>query len=272
MPMAMKFRPPTLSGELLWNLTLRELRGKYRRSFLGWSWSLLNPLALVVIYGFVFGVVFGSSPPIGDPSGIDNYALYLLSGVLPWGFYNLITGLGMNAMIGNGGLVRKVAFPRETLVFAQSLFSLVQFSIEMVLLTAIMSIAGSLAWAWSPVTAFLMVLLALFSTGIGLVLSVVAVYFRDLPYLWTIVTQVYFFVTPIIYDRALLEDRVSSFVYFLLEWNPMAVYIRAFRHTLYDGAAPSWGTLTYLTVVALMSLAFGWFVFQKLNRRLAEEI
>lgn len=261
-----------MSGELLWNLTLRELRGKYRRSFLGWSWSLLNPLALVVIYGFVFGVVFGSSPPTGNPSGIHNYALYLLSGILPWGFYNLITGLGLGAMIGNGGLVRKVAFPRETLVFAQSLFSFVQFTIEITLLTVIVSIAGSMAWAWTPATLILMILLAIFSSGIALGLSVVAVYFRDLPYLWTIVTQVYFFVTPIIYDAALLKDRVSRPVFLLLDWNPMAVFIRSFRHTLYDGALPSVGRLVYLLVVSFVSLGIGWFIFQKMNRRLAEEI
>jgi ABC-type polysaccharide/polyol phosphate export permease len=220
----------------------------------------------------VFGVVFGSVPPVGDPSGLSNYALYLLSGVLPWGFYNLVTGLGLNAMLGNGGLVRKVAFPRETLVFAQTLFSVVQFSIEMTLLTVIMTIAGSMAWAWSPVTALLMVLLAVFSTGIGLVLSVVAVYFRDLPYLWTIITQVYFFVTPIIYDKAILKDRVSSLAYWFLEWNPMAVFVRSFRHTMYDGASPSLGTLLYLVAVSSISLIAGWLIFRKLNRRLAEEI
>lgn len=261
-----------MSGELLWNLTLRELRGKYRRSFLGWSWSLLNPLALVVIYGFVFGVVFGATPPTGDPSGIANYALYLLSGILPWGFYNLITGLGLGAMIGNGGLVRKVAFPRETLVFAQSLFSFVQFTIEIALLTVIVSIAGSLAWAWTPMTVFLMVLLAIFASGISLGLSVIAVYFRDLPYLWTIITQVYFFVTPIVYDAAVLEDRVSKPIILLLDWNPMAVFIQSFRRVLYDGAFPELGSVGYLCGVSLVSLGVGWFVFQKMNRRLAEEI
>jgi ABC-type polysaccharide/polyol phosphate export permease len=262
----------TFSTELLWNLTLRELRGKYRRSFLGWAWSLLNPLASVVIYGFVFGVVFGSSPPVGDPSGLDNYALYLLSGVLPWGFYNLITGLGLNAMISNGGLVRKVAFRRETLVYAQSLFSFVQFTIEIALLTVIVSVAGSHAWVWVPMTLVLMLLLMIFATGIGLALSAIAVYFRDLPYLWTIITQVYFFVTPIIYDRALLKGRVSNFVYVLLEWNPMAMFVRSFRHTLYDGTGPLLVNVLYLTAISVLSFALGLFVFGRLNRRLAEEI
>jgi len=77
------------SQNLLWNLTLRELRSKYRRSFLGWAWSMLNPLSNMVIYWFVFGVVFGATAPTGDPSGIQVYALYLLTGILPWGFFDL---------------------------------------------------------------------------------------------------------------------------------------------------------------------------------------
>jgi len=263
---------PKIPAELLWNLTLRELRGKYRRSFLGWTWSLLNPLASVVIYGFVFGVVFGATAPTGDPSGITNYALFLLAGILPWGFFNLVTGLGLGSLTGNSGLVRKVAFPRETLVLAQSLFSLVQFSIEISLLVVILSIVGSGAWMWIPVTIVLMLLLAMFATGIGLILSVVGVYFRDLPYLWTIITQVYFFVTPIIYNQDVLKERVSPFALTLLEWNPMAVFVRSFRHVMYDGAAPPWSQLAYMLVVSLVSMFFGLYVFRSLNRRVAEEI
>ena len=126
-----QFKRLSDSRELLWNLTLRELRSKYRRSFLGWSWSLLNPLALVAIYGFVFGVVFGAEAPVGNPSGLTTYALYLLTGLLPWSFFGLVTGLGLSSLIGNAGLVRKVAFARETLVFSQAIFGFVQHCIEM---------------------------------------------------------------------------------------------------------------------------------------------
>ena len=96
------------SRNLLWNLTLRELRAKYRRSLLGWGWSMLNPLSQMLIYSVVFGSIFGVKTRVGDPSGIDIYGLYLLSGILPWGFINLISGLGMQALTGNSALVRKV--------------------------------------------------------------------------------------------------------------------------------------------------------------------
>ncbi len=127
------------SRELLWNLTLRELRTKYRRSVLGWTWSLLNPLATVVIYGFVFGTLFGSTAPVGDPSGLDNFALYLLCALLPWNFFTLVQNTAMGSIIGNAGLVRKVAFPREVLVLAQVGHGLVQFSIEMSLLAVVLA-------------------------------------------------------------------------------------------------------------------------------------
>ena len=110
------------SQNLLWNLTLRELRSKYRRSLLGWAWSMLNPLSSMLIYWFVFGVVFGATAPIGDPSGIEIYALYLLSGILPWGFFSLVTNLGLSSLLGNSGLVKKVYLAWETLVFAQVIF------------------------------------------------------------------------------------------------------------------------------------------------------
>src|SRR5829696_3886036 len=136
------------SRELLWNLTLRELRTKYRRSFLGWAWSMLNPLSQILIYGFVFGTLFDSTPPIGDPSGLDNFALWLLCGLLPWNFFGLVTSLGLGAVSANSGLVRRVAFPREVLVFSNVLHACVQFSIEMALLCVVLLIAGSPFLPW----------------------------------------------------------------------------------------------------------------------------
>lgn len=260
------------SRDLLWNLTLRELRGKYRRSFLGWGWSLLNPLALVAIYSFVFGVVFGAEAPVGVKSGVHVYAVYLLCGLLPWSFFNLITNLGMNSMVGNAGLVRKVAFPRQTLVFAQSIFSFVQFSIEISLLSVILLILGSPLWLWIPVVFLLMMLLGVFATGIGLCLSVWYVYFRDLNYLWTIIIQVYFFATPIIYSPKIVEGKVPGWVEGLFRWNPMAVFVQAFRHTLYDAKGPSLANIAGLVVIAGLSLSVGLIVFKRGTRRMAEEL
>ncbi|MEO5974084.1 MAG: ABC transporter permease [Ilumatobacteraceae bacterium] len=260
------------SKNLLWNLTLRELRSRYRKSFLGWAWSMLNPLSNMLIYWFVFGVVFGATAPVGHPSGIKVYALYLLTGILPWGFFSLVTNLGMGSLLGNAGLVRKVAFAWETLVFAQVIFAFVQFCIEMSILCIALLIAGSPILPWIPVAFLLMFLLAVYASGFALALAASAVFFRDLRYLWTIVIQVMFFATPIIYTPDRLDGKLHPYIEFILHWNPMAVFIQSFRHMLYSGRTPEWGSIAYLVGASVASFLFGWFVFGKLSRRIAEEL
>ena len=260
------------SRNLLWNLTLRELRAKYRRSILGWGWSMLNPLSQMLIYSVVFGVVFGVQARVGDPSGIKVYGLYLLSGILPWGFINLMCGLGLNALTGNAALVRKVRFARETLIFSEVLFSLVQFSIEMTLLCIVLLVFGSPLLPWLPILLLLMVLLGVFTAGLALILSVGAVFFRDLKYLWTIISQIWFFSTPVIYDPARIEEKVSGFWYSIYHWNPSTAFIRSFRHVTFDGRAPDWSDLAVLVVISFASLTIGLAVFGRFSRRIAEEL
>jgi len=260
------------SQNLLWNLTLRELRSKYRRSFLGWAWSMLNPLSNMVIYWFVFGVVFGATAPTGDPSGIQVYALYLLTGILPWGFFALVTNLGLGSLLGNSGLVKKVYFAWETLVFAQVIFSFVQFCIEMTLLCVALLIVGSPIAPWIPIAFLLMLLLAVYAAGFALALSTMAVYFRDLRYLWTIIIQVMFFATPIIYTPDKIAGKVPPILEFILHWNPMAVFVLSFRHLLYSGRAPEWGHIAYLVAASIVAFVGGWTIFVKQSRRLAEEL
>jgi ABC-2 type transport system permease protein len=260
------------SRELLWNLTLRELRTKYRRSVLGWTWSLLNPLATVVIYGFVFGRLFGATAPVGDPSGLDNFALFLLCALLPWNFFVMVQNTAMGSIIGNAGLVRKVAFPREVLPLSQVGHGMVQFSIEMGLLAVVLLFFETAFLRWIPVTIVLMVLLAAFAAGLGMALSAVGVYFRDLPYLWGIVLQVWFFATPIVYPPSLLEDKLPTWAYNLLSLNPMFRFAEAFRATLYNGAAPGATTMLGLAVVSIVTLVLGWKIFERLANRFAEEL
>ena len=258
--------------ELLWNLTLRELRGKYRRSFLGWTWSLLNPLSLVLIYSFVFSVIFGAVAPIGSPSGAKNYALFLLCGLLPFNFFSLTTNLGMSVLLSNGGLVKKASFTRQILVYAQSCYSIIQSSIEMSLLAIFSLVVGVQAIPRLPMVLLYMVILGVFATGIGLALSVSLVYFRDLSYLWTIFLQIYFFFTPIFYDATMLEGKAPEAVLFVMRWNPMNQFVVAFRSMLYDGSWPSKTGFAVVSIAAAISLTSGHFVFKKLNKRVAEEI
>src|SRR3954451_15687852 len=106
------------SGDLLVNLTQRELRSKYKRSVLGWGWSLLNPLASMVIFTVVFAVLLKQKPDVGNPSGLKLFPLFLLCGLLPWNFLANSMNGGMSTLVGNANLVKKVYFPREVLVAA----------------------------------------------------------------------------------------------------------------------------------------------------------
>jgi ABC-type polysaccharide/polyol phosphate export permease len=196
----------------------------------------------MLIYTFVFGVVFGATAPIGEPSGLNVYALYLLCGILPWGF------------------------------FSQVIICFVQWSIEKSLLAVVLIIAGSPIIPWLPVTILLMVCLAVYASGFALALSAAAVFFRDLRYLWGILVQVMFFATPIIYTPDRLEGKLPAVVDFILTWNPMAVFILTFRHMLYGGSAPQWGEMLYVAVVSIGVFVTGWAIFSRLSRRVAEEL
>jgi len=148
----------------------------------------------------------------------------------------------------------------------------VQWSIEMSLLAVVLIVAGSPILPWLPVTILLMVCLAVYGAGFALALSAAAVFFRDLRYLWTILIQVMFFATPIIYTPDRLEGKLPSFIEFIMTWNPMAVFILQFRHMLYGGSAPNWGEMLYVVVVSIGVFIAGWAIFSRLSRRVAEEL
>jgi len=260
------------SREMLWNLTLRELRTKYRRSILGWAWSMLNPLANVAIYYFVFGVLFQAEAPVGNNSDLKGFAWFLLCALLPWNFFALINNTGLPAISNNSGLVRRVAFPREILVFATVLHALVQFAIELGILAIILLVLGSPFLPWVPVVLLTAIVLALFATGFALALSALSVYFRDLAYLWSIFLQVWFFATPIVYNPKLIDEHAPDWMRPILDANPMKLAVSVFRDCLYHAQAPNWAGLGVLACYAVVSLTAGWWIFRRLDRRLAEEV
>lgn len=262
----------TTSRELLWNLTLRELRSKYKRSVLGWTWSMLNPLATMLIYTFVFGVVLRTKPQAAMANGGHVFAFFLLCALLPWNFFSMTSTMSMSALLANAGLVKKVWFPREILIFANVGSLLVSFAIEMALLSVALVIAGNMVIVWLPLVILLMLLLAVLATGFGLLLAALNVYFRDLGYLWGIIVQLWFFATPIVYPPELVQKRIGGLVLRLYEANPMAVFGRCFRDVMYELRWPTAFQLGYLTVVSVAVLAFGLWVFNRLSVRFAEEL
>jgi ABC-2 type transport system permease protein len=267
----------TRSRELLTNLTLRELRGKYKRSLLGWSWSLVNPLATMGIYTIVFAVFLKVPIPPGHPSGLKVFPLYLLVALLPWNFLgNAMTG-GMEALVGNANLIKKVYFPRQVLVLASLGSWLFSLGIELGVLAIALLIAGNMVLPWLPLVLLVVLLQCTYVLGVSLLLSVLNVYFRDVRHFVGIFLQLWFYMTPIVYPVSLVPEHkkilgVGVAARSLYELNPMVRFVAIYRNLLYDLRFPALADVLYLVVVAAVTLAVGWIVFEKLEPRLAEEL
>jgi ABC-2 type transport system permease protein len=265
------------SRELMVNLTLRELRGKYKRSLLGWSWSLLNPLATMLMFTVVFQVFLHVRIPAGDPSGMTGFAFFLLCGLLPWNLLANSLGGAMSSLIINGNLIKKVYFPREVLVAANVASWVVSLLIELAVLCVALLIAGNMVLPWLPALVLLVALQALFTLGMALLLSVLNVYFRDVQHLMAIVLQLWFYATPIVYplsvvppNRRWLGHEIP--IRFLYRLNPMVRFVEVYRNLLYDLRLPSLADVAFLLAASAAALAVGLAVFARLEPRLAEEL
>jgi ABC-type polysaccharide/polyol phosphate export permease len=256
---------------------LRELRGKYKGTALGWFWSLLNPLASTVIFTVVFGAILRVTPTVGA-NGVQNYTLFLLCALLPWNYFNGVVNGGMGALIANGNLIKKTSFPRELLVLAGSGALFVTFLIEMGVLAVALLVFGLNPLLWVVPTLLLMVLVAVFGTGLGLMLSVANVYFRDSAHFVAIGMQVLFYATPVIYPITLVSQVSPDSL--VARWhiddlymaNPLVHFVEAFRDILYEHHVPPLGTVTVVVLSSVVSLWLGWAVFSRFSKRLAEEL
>lgn len=269
------------SRELLYNLTMREIKGKYKRTFLGQIWSLANPLAAMLVYTFVFSFVFRVNPGEGNPSGLNIFPLWLMSGLLPWIFFATVLMSGVGSLVSNGGLIQKVAFARVVLPLSTTLTAAYNWIFEMGVLVVALAIAGSWILPWLPLTLLLMLLLTLFAGGIALILSVANVYFRDTEHLMGIALQLWMYLTPIIYPVSLVAEQSARIggiagtpitLLGIYELNPMQSFVAAFRNVLYDNRVPGAGTLIVCTLWALLAFVIGLLVFRKNESGLGEAL
>ncbi|WP_419926514.1 ABC transporter permease [Candidatus Poriferisocius sp.] len=258
--------------ELIGRLVQRELGARYKRSVLGWLWSMLNPAATLAIYALVFGVLLKFDPPRAGNGRFDNFALYLFCALVMWNaFHGVITG-AMSSLLDLGSLLGKVYFPPEAPAVAALLTVLFQAGIEASILMLILICLANVSWTFLlwPV---LLVLLAVFALGIGLVLSVWNVRYRDVGYLATIALQFLFYVTPIVYPLSLIPERAMGLpVRDIIRLNPLSQFTEASRELLYG---LDWPGVLRLGLMALISLAVGtagWLVFKARTRDIAEEL
>ena len=265
------------SRELLINLTLRDLRGRYRRSALGWAWSLANPLVNMLIFSLVFRVFLRVPVERGVFSGLQNFPLFLIIGLVFWNFFSIgVTG-SMSALLANANLIKKVYFPRHVIVLSAVGSAAVTLLIEAGVVSLVLMIAGNFVLPWLPIVLFFIVVQAAFVTGVALMLSVLNVYFRDLEYLTSLVLQMVFYATPVVYPLSLVPERATILgmaipVRTIYTMNPMVRFVEIFRDCLYHLRMPGAKETLYVVVVAGATLLIGALVFNRLQRRLAEEL
>ncbi len=268
------------SRELLGNLTLRDVRSRYKRTVLGNVWSLLNPLAAMLIFTVVFGFLLKVTPDRGDPSGLHVFALWLLCALLPWTFFSVGIAAGMNSLVVNASLVLKVYLSRAALVVAAVFAVGVTFLVELAVLTVVLVLFGANPLPWVPVVVVMALLLAAFAVGMGLLLAIANVYFRDTQHFIAILLQMWFYLTPILYPVSYVADKEKQLadegrdlpLVTLFKLNPMEHFVSAFRALLYDNRWPDSTDLVWCVVTAAVALTAGLLVFGRYEGRLAEEL
>jgi ABC-type polysaccharide/polyol phosphate export permease len=255
------------SRELFINLTLRELRSKYKRSFLGWAWSLVTPLATMAVYTIVFSLFLKAGPAHGVHN-LHLFALWLMCALLPWTFFSAGMMGSIGSLVSNASLISKTYFDRRLLPAATVGASLVSHLIEMALLIAVLAGFGDWnAVAYLPIVLVLIAITAVAAFGTGLLLSALNVYFRDVAHFMSIALMVWFYLTPIIYPITSAK-KYAKFV----KLNPMTEMANSFRAVLYYGKLPTAVDFGYFTGFALVMLAIGWTVFNHLQAGFAEEL
>lgn len=257
---------------LIANLAQRELRAKYKKTVFGWTWSLLNPLATLLVYTVVFGVFLKIQPPVAGNGHTKSFGLYLFAALIIWNFFNAVLVGSMAALASAGPLLRKVYFPPECTVIANVWATAYQTAAEVFILVVVMALVVNVSWTLLLVP-LLLVLLVLFSLGLGLIVSMGNVYYRDVSYLVGILLNLLFYSTPIIYPLSIVPDDVHGIpTKAIVELNPLTQFTQVSRDLLYSLNASDPWRWAYLVFVSVAVLLLGWFVFQRRAALVSEEV
>lgn len=244
----------------------REFQAKYRNSLFGAAWTILNPLAMILVYTVIFSQVMGAR--LQGNVGHFAYSIYLCAGILTWGLFAEITTRGQNVFLEHANLIKKLQFPRICLPIVVVLNALVNFAIIFGLFTAFLALSGAFpGWAYLALLPVLAILV-LFAIGLAMTLGVLNVFFRDVGQFFAIVLQFWFWFTPIVYPVAALPEEIRP----LLAWNPMAAVIQACQGILLDNRLPDWSSLLPVTVLALLFCALGLHLFRKRAGEMVDEL
>lgn len=244
----------------------REFQAKYRNSMLGAAWTVINPLAMIIVYTVIFAQVMQARLP-----GVDStfaYSIYLCAGILTWGLFAEITGRAQNIFLENANLLKKISFPRLCLPVVVVLNASLNFAIIFGLFSIFLLITGNFpGWAYLALIPLLAIQIA-FAIGLGITLGVLNVFFRDVGQLFGVVIQFWFWLTPIIYSVTLLPDSIRPF----MAYNPMAALMAGYQTILVNGQLPQWQDLWLVTLLAVLFCLLGMRLFRNHAGEMVDEL
>lgn len=238
---------------LIWQLITRNVKIRYKRSFLGIAWSMLNPLGMMIVMTIAFSTIFGRDL---------NYRVYLLSGLLAWGFFSESSALIISNMIWGSSLLHKIYLPRSAFAFSSvgtGVVNLLLAIIPLLVLMLLTAVPIRLPVVFTLVSALLILM---FTLGVGLALSIGAMYFADINEIFKVILRAWMYLTPIIYPEKLLLDNGYGWV---LRLNPMYYLIRVFRAPFQFGRWPTADEFLPALLIASVTLLLGWLVFTRFS-------
>lgn len=247
--------------ELLKTSVKKEIRGRYKNSFLGVLWSFLNPLLQIMVYAIVFPLIMKNNE--------KNYVVFLCCGLIPWTFFSTAISRAAFTMIENGNLIKKVYFPREILPMAITISEAVNFLISTVIIIAFVLFNGLGITHFILFYPIIFIVQFLLVLAISFVVSSITVYFRDLQHLITVGLQLLFYATPIVYNSSNIAGTGFEWV---LKINPMTYIINAYRDIFYNQVMPDIKSLLLLGAILIVICVLGYMVFNRLQKGFAEEL
>lgn len=244
---------------LILQLLRRDLLTRYKRSVLGIAWTLLNPLGTMLILTVAFSQVFG---------GVKGYSAYVLSGLLAWNLFAQSSNAAIVDLVWGGQLLKRVYIPRTSFALAAVGTAVINTLLALIPLFGVLLISG-LPIPWTVILVpFPILLIAMFSLGVGLFLSSFAIYFPDVAEMYKIILSAWMYLTAIIYPADILPDWAEI----LLEINPMYWLVKIFRAVVYQGTIPAWGDVWRSVLVSSFVLVIGWWVFSNRSDEMAYRI
>ncbi len=251
--------------ELLFNLVGKEFKAKYKGTVFGFLWSLLVPVVMVLVYWFAFGYLMKTS--------IEDFPVYLLSGLLPWVFFSGSLLGGVTSITSNGSLINKIYFPREILPISTVLFNMVHFLLSFTILFPALIIFGRpVHIGLYLLLPFVLVIHLMLTVGVVLIVSAWNVFFRDIQHLLEVLLLAWFFMTPIIYSYDLVAGSLQGPLLVLYNANPVVGITELYHAILYGSPFPGVAALAKAFGIALIWLGGGYVIFTQVEPRFAEEI